>query len=59
MTAKRVFSYSAMAVLLALGIANLHPAASTGPTVDHRVFGDLLKKYVEDGQVDYAGFQSE
>ena len=59
MNAKRIFSYSAVAFLLALGFANLHPAASTGSTVDHRIFGDLLKKYVKEGQVDYAGFQSE
>lgn len=28
-------------------------------TVDHRLFGDLLKKYVQDGNVNYAGFKSE
>jgi hypothetical protein len=29
-----------------------------GPVVDHGIYGELLKKYVRDGVVDYAGFKS-
>ena len=29
------------------------------PTVDHSIYADLLKKYVKNGRVDYAGFKSE
>jgi hypothetical protein len=32
---------------------------ATGSTVNHSLFGDLLKKYVHNGNVNYAGFKSE
>ena len=30
-----------------------------GPTVDHSIYAGLLKKYVKNSRVDYAGFKSE
>ena len=51
------------ALLLALysvaGPAGLHALAATGPFVDNSLYGELLKKYVHDGKVDYAGFKTE
>jgi len=42
-------------ILLAGVIAPPLPAAAA--PVDHSIYGDLLENYVEDGVVDYAGFQ--
>lgn len=35
------------------------PAAAATMTVDHTLFAELLKKYVQNGEVDYKGFQTE
>ena len=37
----------------------LQSFASTEAAVDNSIYGELLKKYVSDGKVDYAGFKSE
>ena len=34
-------------------------SARAGETVDHKLFGELLKKYVKNGVVDYQGFKKE
>jgi hypothetical protein len=51
------------AAILALFVAAVvisQPSFGAGAaTVDHRLFGDLLKKYLQDGNVNYAGFKSE
>jgi hypothetical protein len=33
--------------------------AEKGPVVDHGIYGALLKKHVNDGKVNYAGFKSD
>ena len=39
--------------------AGLQAIASSGTTVDNGLYGELLKKHVRDGRVDYAGFKTE
>jgi hypothetical protein len=41
------------------GAADPHSIASTETVVDNSLYGELLKKYVRDGKVDYAGFKTE
>ena len=41
------------------GAAGLQAIASSGTTVDNGLYGELLKKHVRDGRVDYAGFKTE
>jgi hypothetical protein len=41
------------------GAAGLQSFASTEPVVDNSLYGELLKKYVSDGKVNYAGFKTE
>jgi hypothetical protein len=48
----------ALAVLLTVGLNPETLPASAGSRVDHGLFGQLLNEYVKDGQVNYAGFQS-
>jgi len=52
-----------LAVVFALMIAAVlvdgQPLASSGVSVNHSYFAELLKKYVMNGKVNYAGFQSE
>jgi len=40
------------------GTADLQSIASTETLVDNSLYGKLLKKYVRDGKVDYAGFKT-
>jgi hypothetical protein len=50
------------AILLALSLAAVTgpPAiTSTAFAIDHSLFGELLKKYVKDGMVNYAGIKTE
>jgi len=37
----------------------LMPLAEPGPVVDHGIYGELLKKHVRAGTVNYAGFKSD
>jgi hypothetical protein len=37
----------------------LHSVIWASPMVDHSIYAELLKKYVINGKVDYAGFKSE
>jgi len=37
----------------------LHSMSWANPLVDHSIYAELLKKYVTNGKVDYAGFKSE
>jgi hypothetical protein len=45
--------------MIAVGAADVAATARDGAGVDHSLFGELLQKYVTNGLVDYAGFQSE
>jgi len=44
-------------IVLLFGITGAQATADEG--VDHRIYADLLEKYVTNGKVDYRGFQSE
>jgi len=60
MNTKRVILSLAVVLVFAVGVADVQLIASAGSSVDHSLYGDLLKKYVKkNGQVDYAGFKSE
>jgi hypothetical protein len=60
MDTKRVVLSLALTLVFAVGIADVKLMASAGSSVDHSLYGDLLKKYVgKNGQVDYAGFKSD
>ena len=48
-----------VALLIVAVMADMMALASTGPSVDHSLYAELLKKYVTEGRVDYAGFHSE
>jgi hypothetical protein len=40
-------------------LGSLLSVARANPTVDHSFYAELLKKYVKNGKVDYAGFKSQ
>ena len=42
-----------------ISAGSLLPVARANPTVDHSIYSELLKKYVEDGKVNYTGFKAE
>lgn len=47
-----------LSISIILSFITAMPAAAT-QTVDHRLFADLLSKYVQNGVVNYQGFQTE
>jgi hypothetical protein len=50
------------AILLVLSLSAVTSSqtiASTALAIDHSLFGELLKKYVKDGKVNYAGIKTE
>ncbi len=59
METKRIFLNAVLIVMVvaAGNFAMMSAAAKTG--VDHSAFSELLQRYVKNGKVDYAGFQSE
>ena len=59
MNTEQIHFRLALAIILVILVTATPIAASTDNSVDHRLFGELLKAYVADGRVDYAGFQSE
>ena len=59
MEIKRIVLSLTLIMMLVAGAANRQLMASAGSGVDHSLYGGLLKKYVQNGQVDYAGIQSE
>ena len=59
MKIKQLFSAAVLAVLVTAVLVATPLLASNGSGVSHSIFGDLLHKYVSDGNVNYAGFQSE
>ena len=59
MKIKRTRSTTMIALFIAALITGLPSVAAAGSGVDHRLYGELLKKYVIGGQVNYAGFKSE
>jgi hypothetical protein len=59
MKIKRLLLPAALALLITAVVVDGQLLASAGPSVSHSLFGELLNKYVSEGKVDYAGFQSE
>jgi hypothetical protein len=59
MKIQQVLPQITLAFLITVVIAETRLPASTGSSVDHSLYGDLLAKYVQNGRVNYAGFQSE
>ena len=55
----RTFKHIVMLAISILLLSGWFSESPAGPTVDHSIFADLLKKYVKNGRVDYAGFKSE
>jgi hypothetical protein len=54
-----LLSAAVLAVLITAMVVATPLLASNGSGVSHSLFRDLLHKYVSDGNVNYAGFQSE
>ena len=46
-------------LLYFISALGLHPATWANTVADHSIYAELLKKYVTNGKVDYAGFKSE
>ncbi|CAB1060988.1 Uncharacterized protein DUF547 [Olavius sp. associated proteobacterium Delta 1] len=59
MKIKQLLAAAVFAFLITVVLIEIPLLASTGSSVSHSLFGDLLHKYVADGNVNYAGFQSE
>jgi hypothetical protein len=59
MKIKRILFALLVSFYMVTGAADLHSIASTETVVDNSLYGELLKKYVRDGKVDYAGFKAE
>ena len=59
MKIKRILLALSISFSMIAGAAGLQAIASTGTAVDNGLYGELLKKYVRDGKVDYAGFKTE
>ena len=59
MKIKRLLLPTALALLITAVVVDSPLLASTDSSVNHSLFGELLNKYVSEGKVDYAGFQSE
>ena len=59
MKIKRILPALLISFFMITGAAGLQSIASSGTTVDNGLYGELLKKYVRDGKVDYAGFKTE
>lgn len=53
------FRGTIISVLSCFFLVGLGSSSWSGKTVDHSLYGEVLKKYVKDGVVDYEGFRSE
>jgi len=59
MMIKRITSVFLFSIYMSFGAIVPQLLASTVTVVDNTVYAELLKKYVQDGKVDYAGFKVE
>ena len=60
MKINQMLSRAVLALMIAAAVVvDMQVLASTGSSVDHSLYGELLRKYVLDGKVNYAGFQAE
>ena len=56
---KRAIIASLLSVLLTMGINARLTLSAEGRAVDNSIYAKLLNKFVKEGKVNYAGFQSE
>ena len=59
MKIKRILLALLISLYVVTGAADPQSLASIETVVDNSLYGELLKKYVRDGKVDYAGFKTE
>jgi hypothetical protein len=59
MKIKRILPALFISFSMITAAAGLQSIASSETTVDNGLYGELLKKHVRDGRVDYAGFKTE
>ena len=59
MKIKQLLSTAVLALLITSAVVDRQILAANGSGVNHNLFAELLQKYVKDGIVNYAGFQSE
>ena len=59
MKIKQLFATAVFAFLISVMLINIAHSAASSSSVGHRLFRELLQKYVADGNVNYAGFKSE
>ncbi len=55
----RTVMHTGLLSIFLILFGGLFSPALAGPTLDHSIYAELLKKYVKTGRVDYAGFKSE
>jgi len=59
MKIKQLFATAVFAFLATVMLADIALAAASGSSVSHKLFRELLQKFVADGSVNYAGFKSQ
>jgi hypothetical protein len=59
MKIKQLFATAVFAFLVTVVLVDIALAAASGSSVSHRLFSELLQKFVADGSVNYAGFKSQ
>ena len=59
MKTQQLLAAAALAFLISAGVVGIPLLAWTASSVNHSLFGDLLHKYVSDGNVNYAGFKTD
>ena len=55
----RIFTHFVLLSILIILFWGWFRVSLASPIVDHGIYAGLLKKYVRNGRVDYAGFKSE
>ena len=55
----RTFTHIVLLSIVSLFFIGSFTVTIAGSTVDHSIYADLLKNYIKNGRVDYAGFKSE
>ena len=59
MKTKQMLSRAVLALSMAALMTAIQVSASTGSSVDNGLYGELLKKYVKGGNVNYGGIKTE
>ena len=56
---KRIVGCGVLLSIYLISLGSLPSVAQVNPILDHSIYAELLKKYVKNGKVDYAGFKAE